>query len=96
MRKLNDYRQIKLNSVGYPIGLLPDDPNNRHLVSPGTNWELVPSTLVLEALTRALENDADQATASKKTMNTKQMPFDPLPASDLFDSNYPKLSCSLP
>ena len=56
-RKLSDYRQFQLNSVGYPIGLLPDDPEKRHLVSQDTNWEHVPPTLLLDALTRVLEND---------------------------------------
>jgi hypothetical protein len=59
-RKITDYRQVKLNSVGYPIGLLPDDPSKLHLVGEDTNWEHVPPTLILDALTRALENASDQ------------------------------------
>lgn len=53
-RALADYSAFKLNSVGCLIGLLPDDPGQRSLVSSGTNWEHVPSSLILEGLTEKI------------------------------------------
>jgi hypothetical protein len=63
-RRLADYIEFKLNSVGYPIGLLPDDPTQENLVSSGTNWEHIPPSLILNALKWVPELQS-----SLKTMN---------------------------
>lgn len=61
-RRIEDYLEFQLNSVGAVIGRLPDDPDLARIVTEGTNWDLVPQQVMLNALRACVERSRPRLT----------------------------------